>query len=62
MMSQFFTKEQLEEFFASEEKKINLEPIINESDFTPAFDALVNSVMESQFGGMLNMLLLESRH
>ncbi len=55
MMNQFFTKEQLESFFEQEEKKIDLEPIIKESDFTPAFDALVNSVMESQFGGMLNM-------
>ncbi len=55
MMNQFFTKEQLESFFEKEEKKIDLEPIIKESDFTSAFDALVNSVMESQFGGMLNM-------
>ncbi len=55
MMSEFFTREQLENFFASEEKKINLEPIIEETDFTPAFDALSKTVMESQFGGMLEM-------
>ena len=55
MMEQFFTKEQLEAFFASEEKKINLEPIIQETDFSPAFDALSKTVMESQFGGMLGM-------
>jgi len=60
MMSEFFTKEQLENFFANEEKKINLTPIIEETDFTPAFDALSKTVMESQFGGMLGMFGGES--
>ena len=55
MMSEFFTKEQLDNFFANEEQKINLEPIIEETDFTPAFDALSKTVMESSFGGMLGM-------
>jgi len=55
MMSEFFTKEQLENFFNKEEKKINLEPIIKETDFSPAFDALSKTVMESSFGGMLGM-------
>ncbi|QSZ41374.1 DUF445 domain-containing protein [Sulfurimonas aquatica] len=55
MMSEFFTREQLESFFEDEEKKINLEPIIEETDFTPAFDALSKTVMESSFGGMLGM-------
>ncbi len=55
MMSEFFTKEQLENFFANEEKKINLEPIIEETDFVPAFDALSKTVMESSLGGMLAM-------
>jgi len=55
MMNEFFTRAQLEAFFASEEKKINLEPIIEETDFTPAFDALSKTVMESSFGGMLGM-------
>ena len=55
MMSEFFTREQLETFFASEEKKINLKPIIEETDFSPAFDALSKTVMESSFGGMLGM-------
>jgi len=55
MMNEFFTKDQLEAFFESEEKKINLEPIIEETDFTPAFDALSKTVMESSFGGMLGM-------
>jgi hypothetical protein len=55
MMNEFFTREQLETFFEDEEKKINLEPIIEETDFTPAFDALSKTVMESSFGGMLGM-------
>jgi uncharacterized membrane protein YheB (UPF0754 family) len=55
MMSQFFTEEQLDNFFKSEEKKINLSPIIEDTDFSPAFDALSKTVMESSFGGMLGM-------
>jgi len=55
MMDEFFTQEQLNNFFAKEEKKINLEPIIQETDFSPAFDALSKTVMESSFGGMLGM-------
>jgi len=60
MMNEFFTKEQLENFFKNEEKKINLEPIIEETDFSPAFDALSKTVMESSFGGMLGMFGGES--
>jgi len=60
MMREFFTKEKLENFFKSEEKKINLEPIIEETDFSPAFDALSKTVMESSFGGMLGMFGGES--
>lgn len=60
MMSQFFTKEQLDNFFKTEEKKIDLAPIIEETDFTPAFDALSKTVMESSFGGMLGMFGGES--
>ena len=60
MMSQFFTKEQLDNFFQTEEKKIDLTPIIEETDFAPAFDALSKTVMESSFGGMLGMFGGES--
>ncbi|MEA1892331.1 MAG: DUF445 domain-containing protein [Campylobacterota bacterium] len=55
MMNEFFTREQLDDFFTNEEKQIDLEPIIQETDFSPAFDALSKTVMESQFGGMLGM-------
>ena len=60
MMSQFFTKEQIENFFAQEEQKIDLLPIIEKTDFSPAYDALSKSVMESSFGGMLAMFGGES--
>ncbi len=60
MMNQFFTKEQINNFFKQEEKRVDLTPVINESDFTPAFDALVKTVMESSFGGMLGMFGGES--
>ena len=60
MMNQFFTQEQLDNFFKSEEKKIDLAPIIEETDFSPAFDALSKTVMESSFGGMLGMFGGES--
>ena len=55
IMGEFFTKDKLDNFFQKEEKKIDLEPIIKESDFSPAFDALSKTVMESSFGGMLGM-------
>ncbi|CAA6811899.1 MAG: Unknown protein [uncultured Sulfurovum sp.] len=55
IMKQFFNKEQLTAFFQSEEKKINLAPLVESADFSPAFDALSSSVMESKFGDMLNM-------
>ena len=60
MMSEFFTLEQLNDFFQNEEKKINLEPIIAETDFSSAFDALTKTVMESSLGSMLGMFGGES--
>jgi uncharacterized membrane protein YheB (UPF0754 family) len=55
IMKQFFNKEQLSNFFKSEEKKIDLAPLVESADFSPAFDALSQSVMESKLGNMLNM-------
>jgi len=55
MMKQFFTKEQLGEFFSKEEEKIDLTPLVEGADFSPAFDALSKTVMESKFGGALAM-------
>ncbi|CAA6814846.1 MAG: Unknown protein [uncultured Sulfurovum sp.] len=55
IMKQFFNKEQLTAFFQSEEKKIDLAPLVENADFSPAFNALKQSVMESKLGDMLTM-------
>ncbi|MDO9208348.1 MAG: DUF445 domain-containing protein [Sulfuricurvum sp.] len=55
IMEQFFTPEKIESFVASQERSIDLTPIIQETDFTPAYNALVRSVMDSTLGGMLGM-------
>lgn len=55
MMRQFFTREQIAKFFAKEEQKIDLAPLVESADFSPAFEALSKTVMESQFGAALNM-------
>ena len=55
IMKQFFAKEQLGNFFAQEEKKIDLSPLVEGADFTPAFEALSKTVMESQFGAAISM-------
>jgi uncharacterized membrane protein YheB (UPF0754 family) len=55
IMEQFFTKEQIDDFFAKEEQKIDLAPLIEQTDFSPAYEALTASVMESSFGNMLGM-------
>ena len=55
IMKQFFTKEQLGDFFSKEEQKIDLAPLVEGADFSPAYDALSKTVMESKFGGAIQM-------
>jgi uncharacterized membrane protein YheB (UPF0754 family) len=55
IMEQFFSQKQIDDFFTNEEQKIELAPLIEETDFTPAYDALKETVMESPFGDMLGM-------
>ncbi len=55
IMKQFFNPEQIKAFFKSEEQKIDLVPLVNSADFSPAFNALKQSVMESKMGEMLNI-------
>lgn len=59
LMNQFFTRENLTKFFQEEmssaKKTIDFEKILNKTDFTPAYDSLKESVMQSSFGGMLGM-------
>lgn len=64
IMTQFFTKENLQQFFEEEiaDKKshFDLHPILEKTDFTPAFNSLKEAVLESPFGGMLGMFGGES--
>uniref|UniRef100_UPI00404837D2 DUF445 domain-containing protein n=1 Tax=Aliarcobacter sp. TaxID=2321116 RepID=UPI00404837D2 len=59
LMNQFFTKENLTKFFQDEvnsaKKTIDFEKILNKTDFSPAYESLKESVMQSSFGGMLGM-------
>ncbi len=55
MMREFFTPENMQRFLEQEEQKLDLEPVIEKTDFSPAYDALAKTVMESPFGGMLGM-------
>jgi uncharacterized membrane protein YheB (UPF0754 family) len=60
IMEQFFTPEKIENFVQSQERTIDLSPIIEKTDFTPAYEALLKSVMESPMGGMIGMFGGES--
>jgi len=57
IMEEFFTKDSLNKFFKDEMSagKINFEPLLEKTDFAPAFESLKSAVMESSFGGMLGM-------
>ena len=55
MMNEFFTPENMKRFLEQEEKTLDLEPVIEKTDFSPAFNALAKTVMESSFGSMLGM-------
>ncbi len=55
IMKQFFNPQQLKAFFQREEQKIDLAPLVKSADFSPAFNALSQSVMESKLGDMLNI-------
>lgn len=64
LMHQFFTRENLTRFFEEEvssaKKTIDFEKILNKTDFSPAYESLKESVMQSSFGGMLGMFGGES--
>jgi uncharacterized membrane protein YheB (UPF0754 family) len=58
IMEQFFTKDNLSKFFKDEfssDGKIDFQPLLEQTDFTPAFESLKSAVIQSQFGGMLGM-------
>jgi uncharacterized membrane protein YheB (UPF0754 family) len=55
IMQQFFTKENIQMFLQENQHKIDLEPILQKTDFSIAFTNLKKAIMESSFGGMLSM-------
>ncbi|NGN97516.1 DUF445 domain-containing protein [Grimontia sp. S25] len=59
MMDQFFTQENIDRFLNKEMSggaALNLEPVIEQIDFNPTFDGLVEVINNSPFGGMLAMM------
>lgn len=59
MMSQFFTKENIDCFLSSGDGQaslVDLTPVIDNVDLNPAFDGLVEVIEQSSFGGMLAMV------
>jgi uncharacterized membrane protein YheB (UPF0754 family) len=64
IMEQFFTKQNLQKFFKSElnsdDKKFDFTDLINNTDFSIAFESLKATVMESKFGGAVSMFGGES--
>jgi uncharacterized membrane protein YheB (UPF0754 family) len=59
MMEQFFTKENIDRFLSTSSggaSNIDLTPVIEKVDLTPAFDNLVTVIEGSSFGPMLAMV------
>ncbi len=58
MMEQFFTQENIDRFVSggATNSSLKLAPVIEKIDMSPAFDKLVEVIMQSSFGGMLGML------
>jgi uncharacterized membrane protein YheB (UPF0754 family) len=59
MMEQFFTKENIDRFLSSNSGStapINLNPVIEKVDLSPAFDSLVSVIETSSFAPMLEMV------
>ncbi|PCI55731.1 MAG: DUF445 domain-containing protein [Gammaproteobacteria bacterium] len=59
MMEQFFTKENIDRFLSSNSSgasPINLSPVIEKIDLSPAFDSLVSVIENSSFAPMLAMV------
>jgi len=62
MMEQFFTEENIDRFLtgnaesSTSSSTLNLAPVIEKVDLSPAFDDLVEVIENSSFGGMLAMV------
>ncbi len=59
IMEQFFNRDNLKRFIADEEASIaqwlNAHKLVEKIDYNTLFDKLVEAILESSFGGMLNM-------
>ena len=56
VMSQFFEKERVKRYLLEGVDSLDLEPLIKNTNFDPAFDALKKSLMESKYSGLINMI------
>ncbi len=61
MMQQFFTLENINRLFGGSTESetggaFDLKPLLNETDFSPAFEALLEAVQDSPLSGMLTMV------
>ena len=61
VMQQFFSQDNLDRFFADmvtedEHHTLDFTQVIDETDLTPAFNGLVETIINSSFGGMLAMV------
>ena len=59
MMEQFFTEDNIDRFLSDSSGKastLDLAPVIEKVDLSPAFDNLVTVIENSSFGGMLAMV------
>lgn len=59
MMEQFFTEQNIDRFLSDSKgnaSPIDLAPVINQVDLSPAFDDLITVIEGSSFGGMLAMV------
>lgn len=56
IMKEFLTIEHIEKFTNDADKSINLEPVLERVDLKPAFDGLVEVILNSSMGSMLGML------
>ncbi len=56
IMEQFFSKEKIDRFLELELENLDFNKVVDNIDFSPAFESLKESIMESKFGSIINML------
>lgn len=58
MMEQFFSSENIDKFLRSEaaSASMDISAVVDELDFSPTFDGLVEVIQQSSFGAMLEMV------